>query len=73
MLNKMVTLRSFPSKEGDTTVQVAISDLTREQVFIPGTMVVLSGVRYTDWDKLLQDLQKTDNAVVEQFKPMAGG
>jgi hypothetical protein len=36
-------------------------------------MVVLGGISYTDWDVLLQDLQKTDNAVIEQFKTIAGG
>ncbi len=73
MANKMITIRTFPTKEGDSSVQVALDTLTREQVFVPGTLVVMGGVSYTDWDRLLQDLQKTENAVIEQFKPIVGG
>lgn len=73
MVSKMVTIRTFPTVEGDSSVQVDLSEITREQVFTPGAMVVLGGVSYTDWDELLRDLQKTENAVIEQFIPIAGG
>jgi hypothetical protein len=73
MAIKMVTLRTFPTREGDTAVKIALDVLTREQVFKPGVMVAVSGIRYTNWDELLRDLQKTENAVIEQFKPIAGG
>jgi uncharacterized protein YqgV (UPF0045/DUF77 family) len=73
MTSKMVTIRIFPTKEGDTSIQVALDALTEEQVFKPGTMVAMSGVMYVDWDELLRDLQKTENAVIEQFKPIDGG
>ena len=62
--------------ESTIDIEVDSSELTENQVFKEGIMVVMDSKCYTDWDSFLSDLgQKTADDIVEvlQFQIIAGG
>lgn len=71
---RKITVRTFPSKEGDTVVEVLPSELAG--VLEQGNTVTMDGKAYTDWNELLKDIQsKPESEPVEvlQFREVVGG
>lgn len=75
-MGRKVTIRTFPTEEGDTSCDVDLSTVTPEQVFTTDTRVLMGRKVYTTWDELLADIQeKQEDEEVEilRYLPPRGG
>ena len=72
---KRVTIRRFPTTEGDTVVTKVLDEVKEEDIFTPNTLVVMGKTVYTSWDELLVDIQasKEEEVEVQQFLKAYGG
>lgn len=72
---KRVTIRRFPTTEGDTVVTKTVDEVKEGEIFTPNTLVVMGKTVYTSWDELLVDIQqsKDEEVEVQQFLKAYGG
>ena len=74
---KKITIRTFPTPEGDSAVIVAENAITEKDVFAEGLTVAMGNKIYidTDWDKLLEDIHKSKENELEitRFRAIQGG
>jgi hypothetical protein len=75
MAERKIIIRRFPTLQGDTTIEIAESLLTKEKVFHKGSIISFGNKSYTDWDELLHDIQESKDQTIEllRFKPVVGG
>jgi len=76
MATKFIKIRTFPTKDGDTTsAPIAIADLTKEMVF-EGNMTIAVGKKIcASWDEVLTEVQRSMDPEPEimRFRTIAGG
>ena len=73
---RKVSLRMFPTHEGDTSVEVPLKELDPNKLFVKGRTVIMDGKLFPDWDSLLQAIEEkkdTDPVEIMQMKTVVGG
>ena len=73
---KTVRIRTFPTREGDTTSPpVAVADLTEAMVFQKGMTIAVGKRICSDWDEVLTEVQRSmeDEPEIMRFRTVEGG
>lgn len=73
---RKISLRMFPTHEGDTSVDVPLRELDPDKLFVKGKTVVMDGKLFTDWDSLLlaiEEKKDTEPVEIMQMKAVVGG
>lgn len=73
---RKISLRMFPTHEGDTSVEVLLRELDPDKLFVKGKTIVMDGKLFTDWDNLLlaiEEKKDTEPVEIMQMETIVGG